>query len=139
MKKILVVLFVLIVLLPAGVILFLGNEGKKPSVVMDLPSLYVKKNCLVRLILEDEQTGLRNIYVSIMQKDNEKVLLEKQYDSSVFSCVLPGSYGVVKQEFSPILRPPHSLYSSPYPPAPIFEVRLCSECGCSEWKELSNR
>ncbi len=100
MKKILVVLFVLIVLLPAGVLLFLGNEGGAPSVAVDLPSVYVKKNCLVHLAAEDEKTGLRSIYVSIMQKANEKVLLEKQYHPSIFSCVLPESWGVVKEEFS---------------------------------------
>ena len=85
MKKIAILVLVLIVLIPVVWVLVSQFEGKKPVVDIKLPSLYLKKSYEMAVDVSDIQTGLRKIMVSIMQKGKEKVLLEKQYESSGFS------------------------------------------------------
>lgn len=82
MKKVVLILVFLAILIPLVWILFYKYEGAEPEVDATLPSLYLKKSYEMSLKVEDNGTGLRKIMVSIMQKGNEKVLLEKEYPSS---------------------------------------------------------
>jgi murein DD-endopeptidase MepM/ murein hydrolase activator NlpD len=82
MKKIVLSLFFIAILIPLAWILFYKYEGAQPQVDVRLPSLYLKKSYEMSLMVRDKGTGLRKIQVSIMQKGNEKILLEKEYATS---------------------------------------------------------
>lgn len=82
MKKILLLVVCLGVLVPLAWILLYKYEGTQPRVDVALPSLYLKKSYEMSLEIQDTGSGLRNVMVSIMQKGNEKVLLDKTYPSS---------------------------------------------------------
>ena len=47
-----------------------------------LPSQYLKQSFEINLTATDKGTGLRHVTVSLVQKDNEKVLLDKSYPPS---------------------------------------------------------
>lgn len=79
MKKVFLTLVFLAVAIPLAWILFYKYEGVAPRVEVTLPSLYLKKSYEMSLDVSDKGTGLRKIVVSILQKDNEKVLLEQNY------------------------------------------------------------
>jgi Peptidase family M23 len=82
MKKVVFSMVFLAVVIPLALILFYKYEGAAPRVEVTLPSLYLKKSYEMSLAVDDKGAGLRKIVVSIMQKGNEKVLLEKEYPSS---------------------------------------------------------
>ncbi|RLB87632.1 MAG: M23 family peptidase [Deltaproteobacteria bacterium] len=82
MKKVVLTLVFLAVAIPLAWILFYKYEGTIPRVEVTLPSLYLKKSYEMSLKVFDKGTGLRKIVVSIMQKDNEKILLEREYSPS---------------------------------------------------------
>ncbi len=86
MKKVVLIILFLAILIPLGWTLFYKYEGGVPGVNVALPSLYLKKSYEMSIEVDDRGTGLRKVVVSIMQKGNEKVLLEKEYaPSSVLS------------------------------------------------------
>jgi len=93
MKKIVYLVLFLVILIPCMWILVHKYEGAKPVVDISLPSVYLKKSYEMSLNVEDLKTGLREIKVSIIQKDKEKVLLKKQYEApgilTIFSRVKP--------------------------------------------------
>jgi len=91
MKKVVSLILFLMVAIPIIWVLIYKYEGKKPVVEIQLPSLYLKKSYEMSLGVMDEKTGLRKIMVSIMQGGKEKILLEKQYESSTFLDVLSDS------------------------------------------------
>jgi murein DD-endopeptidase MepM/ murein hydrolase activator NlpD len=91
MKKVAFLILILMVLIPATWMLVYKFEGKKPVVDMKLPSLYLKKSYEMSLDVTDSKTGLRKIMVSIMQQGKEKILLEKQYETTGFLGMFPGS------------------------------------------------
>jgi murein DD-endopeptidase MepM/ murein hydrolase activator NlpD len=91
MKRLAFLILILMILIPATWMLVYKFEGKKPVVDMKLPSLYLKKSYEMSLDVADSKTGLRKIMVSIMQQGKEKILLEKQYTSTDFLGVFPGS------------------------------------------------
>lgn len=82
MKKVVLSMVFLAVVIPLAWTLFYKYEGSTPRVEVTLPSLYLKKSYEMSLNVDDKGTGLRKVMVSIMQKGNEKVLLEKEYPSS---------------------------------------------------------
>ena len=90
MKRVLVCVLFFLVLIPAAWVLIRQFEGTAPAVDIGLPSKYLNKSYELTLDISDHQTGLRHIRVSIVQKDKEKVLLEKAYDSGAGFGVLPG-------------------------------------------------
>ncbi len=91
MKKVVLIVVFLAVLIPLAWVLFYKYDGAEPVVDVTLPSLYLKKSYEMSLKVADKGTGLRKIMVSIMQKGNEKVLLEKKYPpSSVLSLFSDG-------------------------------------------------
>ena len=91
MKKTFFLILFLIILIPAVWILFYKYEGDKPVVDINLPSLYLKKSYEISLSVEDKKTGLRDIRVSIHQKEREKILLKKQYETSKFTEIFSGA------------------------------------------------
>jgi len=82
MKKVVLTLVLLAIAIPLAWILFYKYEGSGPRVEVTLPSLYLKKSYEMSLAVSDKGTGLRKIVVSILQKNNEKVLLEREYSPS---------------------------------------------------------
>ena len=98
MKRVIVLVLILVVLIPVIWMLVYKFEGKKPVVDIKLPSLYLKKSYEMSLDVIDHKTGLRKIMVSIMQQGKEKVLLEKQYESSGFLGLFSDSK-VIKDAF----------------------------------------
>ena len=89
MKRVVSLVLFLVVFIPIIWVLVYKFEGKKPVVDIQLPSLYLKKSYEMSLDVTDHKTGLRKIIVSIIQKDKEKVLLKKQYESSGFLGLFP--------------------------------------------------
>ena len=91
MKRVVYLTLILMVLIPVTWMFVYKFEGRKPVVDMTLPSLYLKKSYEMSLKVTDPKTGLRKIMVSIMQQGKEKILLDKQYESTDFFGVFPGS------------------------------------------------
>ncbi len=89
MKKVVLLLICFGIIIPAAWILIHKLEGNAPNVTIELPSQYLKKSYVMHLSVRDDQTGLRQIQVSLMQKGNEKVLLDKTYPSGPFLNVMP--------------------------------------------------
>ena len=86
MKKAVLTLVFLGVTIPMVWILFHKYEGAPPEVEISLPSHYLKKSFEMDLVVKDPGTGLRRVMVSLMQKGNEKVLVDKKYQApSIFS------------------------------------------------------
>jgi hypothetical protein len=79
MKKAVLLLVCLGILVPGVWILILKFEGTAPEVTIELPSQYLKKSYVMALDVQDHQTGIRQVQVSLMQKGNEKVVLDKTY------------------------------------------------------------
>ena len=84
MKRVVFLALIFMALISVVWILVYKFEGKKPVVDIKLPSLYLKKSYDMSLNVTDHKTGLRKIVVSIMQEGKEKVLLEKEYESTGF-------------------------------------------------------
>ena len=84
MKKALFFILILLVLIPAVWVVDYKFEGAEPEVDIKLPSLYLKKTYEMAVNVTDAKTGLRNVSVSIVQQDKEKILLEKTYETSGF-------------------------------------------------------
>ena len=91
MKRVVFLVLILVILIPLIWVLVYKFEGKKPVVDIKLPSLYLKKSYEMSVNVTDHKTGLRKIIVSIMQQGKEKILLERQYESSGFLGLLSGS------------------------------------------------
>ena len=91
MKRVVYLTLILMVSIPITWMFVYKFEGRKPVVDMTLPSLYLKKSYEMSLKVTDPKTGLRKIMVSIMQQGKEKILLDKQYESTGFLGVFPGS------------------------------------------------
>ncbi|MCP4020478.1 MAG: M23 family metallopeptidase, partial [Desulfobacteraceae bacterium] len=81
MKRVFFILLILGIFVPAIWFFICKFEGSEPEVKVTLPSVYLKKSYEMDLKIVEKGTGLRKIIVSIMQKGNEKILLEKEYDS----------------------------------------------------------
>ncbi|MDA3918266.1 MAG: M23 family metallopeptidase [Deltaproteobacteria bacterium] len=99
MKKAIFLILFLAILIPVIWIFIYKYEGEKPVVDINLPSLYLKKSYEISLSVEDKKTGLRDIRVSIQQKEKEKILLKKQYETYGFSEIFSGAK-TVKDSFT---------------------------------------
>lgn len=82
MKKIVYLLFLIIVIISGAWLLLHKYERGKPVIDVSLPSLYLKKNYEMSLNISDKKTGLREILVTIEQKNKVSTLLKKQYETS---------------------------------------------------------
>lgn len=79
MKKVVLTLIFLGVIIPMAWILYYKYEGDMPQADISLPSQYLKKSYEMNLTAKDRGAGLRRVMVSLVQKGNEKVLLDKTY------------------------------------------------------------
>ena len=82
MKRTLFLIIFLAIVVPVGWVLFCKYEGDMPKADISLPSQYLKQSYEINMTATDKGTGLRHVTVSLVQKDNEKVLLDKSYPSS---------------------------------------------------------
>ncbi|MFU8769445.1 MAG: M23 family peptidase, partial [Desulfotignum sp.] len=88
MKKFFLLVICIGVLVPLIWLVSYKFEGTPPQVAADLPAVYLKDGFELSLEIRDAKTGLRRVEVSIHQRENEKVLLEKSYPPiSVFTLV----------------------------------------------------
>ncbi len=90
MKRVALSVLILLILVPCTWLLIYKYESQKPIVNIALPSPYLKKSYEMSVNIEDKKTGLRQIMVSIMQQGKEKVLLQKEYESSPLLGLLSG-------------------------------------------------
>lgn len=81
MKKFVYLLFLIIIIISGAWLLLYKYEGDKPVIDVSLPSLYLKKNYEMSLDISDNKTGLREIMVTIQQKNKVRTLLKKQYEA----------------------------------------------------------
>ena len=79
MKKAVLLLICLAIIIPLTWICIYKYEGTPPEVSIELPSKYLKKSYVMKLNVSDPKTGIRQVMVSLMQKGNEKVLLDKTF------------------------------------------------------------
>ncbi|MCP4670869.1 MAG: M23 family metallopeptidase [Desulfobacula sp.] len=98
MKRVVCSVLFFIILIPGIWVLVHKYEGEKPVVDITLPSVYLKKSYEMSLDVMDDQTGLRDIMVSIHQKDKKKVLLERQYETPGIAKVFSGAK-TIKESF----------------------------------------
>ena len=82
MKRTLFLIIFLAIVVPVGWVLFCKYEGDMPKADISLPSQYLKQSYEINMTATDKGTGLRHVTVSLVQKDNEKILLDKSYPSS---------------------------------------------------------
>lgn len=82
MKRTLFLIIFLAIVVPGGWVLFCKYEGDAPRADISLPSQYLKHAYKINMTATDKGAGLRHVTVSLVQKDNEKVLLDKSYPPS---------------------------------------------------------
>ncbi len=98
MKKLFIILFILMVVLPLGWFFANEFEGKQPILSVKLPSIYLNRSFEMSLKVTDQGTGLRSIRVSIVQAGKEKVLLDQKYPPLGYQGLFIGSQ-VLDQSF----------------------------------------
>ena len=81
MKKTFFSILFLIIAVPVAWILFNKYEGETPKADLSLPSQYLKQAYDINMTVRDAGCGLRHVMVSVVQKDIEKVLVNKAYPS----------------------------------------------------------
>ncbi len=79
MKKVFLLVICAVILVPLVWLLIYKYEGAAPQVDVEMPSLYLKEGYELSLKITDTQTGLRDVRVSLVQQQSEKILLEKSY------------------------------------------------------------
>ncbi len=102
MKKVICLILFLIILIPGIWVLVHKYEDEKPVVDIILPSVYLKKSYEMSLNIMDDKTGLRDIMVSIHQKDRKKVLLKKQYETYDIANIFSGAMTIKESFMIPI-------------------------------------
>ncbi len=81
MKKFFLLVVCAGILVPLAWLLIYKYEGTAPQVDVEMPSLYLKEGYELSLNITDTRTGLRDVRVSLVQQQSEKILLEKSYPS----------------------------------------------------------
>jgi len=82
MKKTLFLIIFLAIVVPVGWVLFCKYEGDIPNAEISLPSQYLKQSYEINMTATDKGAGLKHVTVSLAQKDNEQILLDKSYPPS---------------------------------------------------------
>lgn len=98
MKKLLYLSFILFVILPLTWFCINEFEGSEPEVAVKLPSHYLKRSYEMELTVVDKGIGLRQIKVSLVQDNKEKVLLHRKYALQGYEKFFMGS-GVLNEKF----------------------------------------
>jgi murein DD-endopeptidase MepM/ murein hydrolase activator NlpD len=71
-----------IVLLPVGWIAVVKLEGKKPSILIEKPSLYIGMTQSLSVTVSDPQSGIRKVWIGLVKDGKETVLLNKNLPSA---------------------------------------------------------
>jgi hypothetical protein len=102
MKRAISLVGFLIIVIPCTWVFVHKYESEKPVVEITLPSIYLKKSYEMSLNIADDNTGLRDIIVTIEQKDKDKIktkiLLKKQYEIAGLLDVFSGA-NVINDSF----------------------------------------
>jgi len=78
-KQRLIIPLCIILAIPAIWILFTMLEGGKPSIRLDLPSQTIGASQELSISVADMKSGLRRVWIGLLQNGRETVLLEKDF------------------------------------------------------------
>jgi hypothetical protein len=70
-------------LLLLGVVLFFQLEGEKPDVQVDLPGDAIGSQNTLTLTVSDQKSGVRRLWASLSQGDQEVILVDQEFPGSV--------------------------------------------------------
>ncbi|MBW1821881.1 MAG: M23 family metallopeptidase [Deltaproteobacteria bacterium] len=76
-------LICLIIFLPVLWILILRLEGEKPSIILESFSPFIGSSFDLSVSLADSKSGLKRVWIGILRKGKEVVLLDRDYPYSV--------------------------------------------------------
>ncbi len=76
----------MILIVPLAILLIKRMEGQAPSVTLEMASASLGASQTLTLKVEDDQTGVREVWVALLKDGQETVLLEKYFPSAnIFS------------------------------------------------------
>lgn len=75
-------LLALLLIVPSTVLLVKRMEGQPPTMLLDLKSAALGASQELTLTVEDDQTGIREVWVALYKDGKETVLLEKVFPSA---------------------------------------------------------
>jgi hypothetical protein len=75
-------LLALLLIVPSTVLLIKRMEGQPPTMLLDLKSAALGAGQELTLTVEDDQTGIREVWVALYKDGKETVLLEKVFPSA---------------------------------------------------------
>ncbi len=80
----LIILLCIILAIPVAWILIVRLEGGKPSIKLDLPSQTIGISQDLSILVTDMKSGLRRVWIGLLQNGKETVLLEKDFPAKGF-------------------------------------------------------
>lgn len=83
-KKWLLIVLVIVVVIPLTWVLFTKLEGEKPAIDLDLNSEVLPADFEIHGYADDRKSGIKRIWVSLLQNGKETVLLDEEYLASGF-------------------------------------------------------
>lgn len=84
LKKWLLIVFCIMVIIPTAWVLFTKLEGEKPVIELSLPSSVVPADFEIMGFVDDEKSGIKKLWISLLQNGKETVLLDKKYSTKGF-------------------------------------------------------
>ena len=79
-----VTIVILVIIVPVIWVVVVRMEGEDPKVELTLTSPALGLSQTITASLEDNKSGLRNVWVGLVRGDKEFVLMEEQYPGSGF-------------------------------------------------------
>jgi murein DD-endopeptidase MepM/ murein hydrolase activator NlpD len=84
LKPLLIVLFCIVVILPVAWILVVKFEREKPSINIEHASQIIGAKQSIPIDVSDSRSGLRKLWIGLVQKGREVVVLEKEFPGQLF-------------------------------------------------------
>ncbi len=83
-KSRLIVLLCIIVIFPVGWMLVVKLESEVPSISLDLSPPFIGKKQSIPIEVSDSKSGLREVWIGLIQAEKEVVIFKKEYPGEVF-------------------------------------------------------
>jgi hypothetical protein len=84
LKKWILIVFCILVIIPFAWVLFTKLEGKKPVIEVSFPSSIVPADFELTGFADDENSGIKKLWISLLQNGKETVLLDEEYSTKGF-------------------------------------------------------
>jgi murein DD-endopeptidase MepM/ murein hydrolase activator NlpD len=84
LRKWLFILFCLLVIIPSSWVLYTKLEGEKPVIELTLQSWVVPAVFEVTGFVDDEKSGIKKLWISLLQNGKETILLVEDYSTRGF-------------------------------------------------------